>query len=49
MQAALAVTEGLAVQPFAPSAGPWLVGTNFERKYAAAGKRFFATAAIGYR
>jgi len=49
MQAALAVTEGLAVQPFAPSADPWLVGTNFERKYAAAGKRFFATAAIGYR
>ena len=49
MQKALAATEGLAVQEFSNSDGPWLVNSNFERKYAAEGKSFHATAALRYR
>ncbi|MHC4715543.1 MAG: tRNA (guanosine(46)-N7)-methyltransferase TrmB [Planctomycetota bacterium] len=49
MRLAVAVTDGLAVQVFSPASGAWLVDTNFERKYAAEGKRFFATQAVRYR
>ncbi|HET6428550.1 MAG TPA: tRNA (guanosine(46)-N7)-methyltransferase TrmB [Phycisphaerae bacterium] len=46
---ALELTDGLVVQEFISLEPSWLVGTNFERKYAAAGKRFFATAAMRCR
>ena len=51
IRAALGVTTGLAAVPFqAPAgAGDWLVGSNFEKKYAISGRPFHAAAAIRFR
>ncbi|KKL83190.1 hypothetical protein LCGC14_1977250, partial [marine sediment metagenome] len=43
------MTEGLAEVPFVGQADEWLVGSNFERKYAASGKKFYAVSAVRLR
>jgi hypothetical protein len=47
--ASLRQTPGLAETPFPRAAGsPGVVDTNFERKYLAKGKQFYAIAALRY-
>jgi len=48
---ALALADGLAPTPFRPvgDVRGWLVGSNFEKKYAGTGRRFHAAAAVRLR
>lgn len=46
---ALRQTEGLVEVSFPPHPEQEIVGSNFERKYRASGRSFFATAALKYR
>ena len=49
MRMALAAAVGLAPVRFLPQSQDWLVGSNFERKYAAGGRAFHAAAAIRWQ
>ena len=49
MRMAFSAVGAFAAIPFGSDEGGWLVGSNFEKKYAAAGRPFYAIAAIRCR